>query len=85
VPGVRPGHRPWDLVAGSGASLSREGNAGGLTDPGAASFVSPQLGWVAGIVNHYNATDMTRQDQRIVVTDDGGRTWRTQYTSPVAA
>ena len=47
--------------------------------------MSPQLGWVAGIVTHYNATGITRQDQRIVVTDDGGRTWRIQYTSPMAS
>jgi hypothetical protein len=84
-PACGPGTAPWDLVTGSGASLAREGNVGGLTDPGAASFVSPQLGWVAGVVSHYNATGITRQDQRIVVTEDGGRTWRTQYTSPVAA
>jgi len=83
-PACGPGTAPWDLVTGSGASLAREGNVGGLNDPGAASFVSPQLGWVAGIVNHYNATGITHQDQRIVVTDDGGRTWRIQYTSPIA-
>lgn len=84
-PACGPGTAPWDLVTGSGASRARERNVGGLNDPAAASFVSPKLGWVAGIVNHYNATGITRQDQRIVVTDDGGRTWRIQYTSPTAS
>jgi hypothetical protein len=65
--------------------LAREGNVGGLNDPGAARFVPRQAGWAAGIVNHYNATGITGQDQRIVVTDDGGRTWPIQYTSPIAS
>ena len=43
--------------------------------------MSPQLGWVAGIVNHYNATGITSQDQRIVFTNDAGRTWHVRYTS----
>jgi hypothetical protein len=81
-PACGPGTAPWDLATGSGASPAREGNVGGLNDPEAASFWSPQLGWVVGIVNHYNATGITSQYQRIVVTDDAGRTWRIQYTGP---
>ncbi len=77
----RPGTAPWDLVAGSGASLTREGNVGRLNQPEAASFLSPQLGWV---VTGYHATGLPRQYQRIVFTDDAGRTWRVQYTSPRA-
>jgi len=78
------GTAPWDLATGSGAVLAREGNVGGgLTQPEAASFVSPQLGWVVGIVTSYNGTGVFRQQQRIVFTDDGGRTWHVQYaTSP---
>lgn len=75
---------PWVLVTSSGASLAREGNIGGLTFPSAASFLCPGLGWMVGTADHYNATAVTRQDQRIVVTDDGGRTWRIQYTSSMA-
>ena len=80
-PACGPGTARWDLATSSGASLTREGNVGGINDPQAASFVSPQLGWVAGIVNHYNATGITSQDQRIVFTNDAGRTWHVRYTS----
>jgi hypothetical protein len=83
-PACGPGTAPWDLVTSSGASLTRKGNVGGLNNPEAASFLSPQLGWVAGIVNHYNATGIISQDQRIVFTNDAGRTWHVQYTSPRA-
>jgi hypothetical protein len=81
-PACGPGTAPWDPVTGSGASLRREPNVGGLNQPEAASFVSPRLGWVVGIENHHNATGITSQHQRIVVTEDAGRTWHTQYTSP---
>jgi hypothetical protein len=54
--------------------------SGSQTPP--ASFLSPQLGWVVGIINHYNATGITSQQQRIVFTDDAGRTWHIQYTGP---
>ncbi len=78
------GTAPWDLVTGSGASLTREGNVGGLTDPEAASFLSPQLGWVAGVVTSYSGAGLFHQRQRIVFTDDAGRTWQVQYVSPAA-
>jgi len=78
------GTAPWDLVTGSGASLIREGNVGGLTDPEAASFLSPQLGWVAGVVTSYSGTGHFSQRLRIVFTDDAGRTWHLQYDSPAA-
>jgi photosystem II stability/assembly factor-like uncharacterized protein len=81
-PACGPGTAPWDLVTGSGAFPAREGNVKGLNHPAAASFLSTQLGWVIGIVNHYNATGITGQNQRIVVTKDAGRTWHIQYTSP---
>jgi hypothetical protein len=78
------GTAPWDLVTGSGALLAREGNVGGLTDPEAASFLSPQLGWVVGTVTSGNGTSGYRQRWRIVFTDDGGQTWQVQYASPVS-
>jgi hypothetical protein len=74
------GTAPWDLVTGSGASLTPEGNAGGLNEPEAASFVSPQLGWVIGLVISNSGTGVPLQRQRILVTDDAGRTWHDQYT-----
>jgi hypothetical protein len=80
------GTAPWDLATGSGAVLTGEGNVGGgLTQPEAASFVSPRLGWVVGIVTSENGTGVFRQQQRIVFTDDGGRTWHVQYAGPAAA
>jgi hypothetical protein len=84
-PACGPGTAPWDLVTGSGASVARQGNVGELNHPEAASFLSPQLGWVVGVVYHHNATGITSQYQRIVCTDDAGRTWRIQYTSPKTA
>jgi hypothetical protein len=84
-PACGPGTAPLDLVTGSGASLARQGNVGELNHPEAASFLSPQLGWVVGVVYHHNATGITSQYQRIVFTDDAGRTWRIQYTSPKTA
>jgi hypothetical protein len=84
-PACGPGTAPWDLVTGSGASLARQGNVGELNHPEAASLLSSQLGWVVGMVYHYDATGITSQYQRIVFTDDAGRTWRIQYTSPKTA
>jgi Photosynthesis system II assembly factor YCF48 len=81
-PACGPGTAPWDLATRSGARLTREGNVGGLNRPEAASFLSPRLGWVVGIVNHHNATGITSQYQRIVFTKDAGHTWQIQYTSP---
>ena len=76
------GNAPWALVTNSGARLTREGSVGQLTQAEAASFLSPQLGWVVGIMVHYRGPSSSRQYQRIVRTDDGGRTWLVQYTSP---
>jgi len=70
---------PWDLVTGSGAVLTPQGDIGGLTDPEAASFLSPQLGWVAG-ASSYSGDGRFRQC--ILFTDDAGRTWQVQYASP---
>jgi photosystem II stability/assembly factor-like uncharacterized protein len=78
------GTAPWDLVTGSGAVLTPKGNVPGLNQPMAASFLSPQLGWVVGIAISDSGTGQIRQQQRIVFTDDGGRTWHVQYASPPA-
>ncbi len=77
------GSAPWGLVTGSGALLTREGDVGGLTDPDAASFLSPQLGWVAGTMTSTEGNGSFSERWRIVFTDDGGQTWQVQYSGPV--
>jgi photosystem II stability/assembly factor-like uncharacterized protein len=73
------GSAPWGLATGSGARLIREGDVGHVTIAVAASFISPQVGWVAGEQVDYQPS---RQQERIVFTDDGGRTWHLQYAGP---
>jgi len=77
-PACGPGTVPWGLVTGT--TLTREGNVAGLTQPQSASFLSPQLGWVAGTFTRFGRTT-TRVYQRIVWTGNGGRTWRVLYSS----
>lgn len=77
-PACGPGIVPWDLVTGT--TVTREGNVGGLTQAQSASFLSPQIGWVAGTLTRFSANS-SRSYQRIVWTDDGGRTWHVLYTS----
>jgi photosystem II stability/assembly factor-like uncharacterized protein len=73
---------PWDVATGSGAALSKEGNIAGITAPEAASFLSAQDGWVAGVAATYPAAGSPRHQQRIVATTDGGKTWHLQYAGP---
>jgi photosystem II stability/assembly factor-like uncharacterized protein len=73
---------PWDLVTGSGTSITREGNVGGqLTQAESASFLSAQLGWVVGVMTRNGSSARPLQLQRIVSTSDGGRSWHVLYTS----
>jgi photosystem II stability/assembly factor-like uncharacterized protein len=78
------GTAPWDIAAGSGAKLAKEGNVGAITYPQAASFVSATSGWVAGRETVYpdSAKGVAKSQQRIVATTDGGRTWHVQYAGP---
>jgi hypothetical protein len=80
-PACGPGSVPWDLVTGAGTAVVREGNAGQLTQPESASFLSARLGWVVGVVTKYPDSGPPRQFQFIIRTSDGGRTWRVLYTS----
>lgn len=64
------GTTQWGLV--TGVTLTAKGSVPGLTQPEAASFLSPQVGWVAG-------ADGTAG--RILATTDGGRSWQVQYHS----
>jgi photosystem II stability/assembly factor-like uncharacterized protein len=77
------GTAPWDLATNSGATLTKEGNVGDITEAGAASFQSPEDGWVTGAYQAYSsATGRTQTQSRIVATTDGGRTWHVQWASP---
>ncbi len=79
------GTAPWDLAGHGGATLSPQGNVGGITEPQAASFTSQQDGWVAGFDGQWNAAGKSRGQQRIVATSDGGRSWHVQYAGPWSA
>jgi photosystem II stability/assembly factor-like uncharacterized protein len=83
-PACEPGpSTPWDLATGT--ALTREGNVRGLSTAQAASFLSTRVGWVVGVMTKFNrGSGNSRQFQRIVFTDDGGRTWHVQYTEPIS-
>ncbi len=70
-PACGNGTAPWDLVTGSGTTVTREAAVPGITQPEAASFLSPQTGWIVGVAGPAG--------QRIAYTADGGRSWQTQY------
>ena len=67
---------PWDLATSDGQQLTQEGNVADINEASSASFLSPYLGWVIGIV-----VNGTHPIQRIVRTEDGGRTWQVQYSA----
>jgi photosystem II stability/assembly factor-like uncharacterized protein len=81
-PACGNGTAPWDVATRSGATLLKEGNVGSITEPGAASFLSPETGWVAGTESVYPASGASRSQERIVATTDGGRTWHVQWAGP---
>jgi hypothetical protein len=74
------GTAPWDLLTASGAVITPQGNIGGLNEAAAASFLTPQLGWVVGDSTNFSHPANPIQRQRIVMTSDGGQSWHTQYT-----
>jgi hypothetical protein len=75
------GTAPWDVATDSGATLVREGNVGEVNDPQAASFLSPGTGWVAGLA-YASETASAKDQERIVATANGGRTWQVEWTGP---
>ena len=81
-PACGPGTAPWDVATGSGAALTVKGNVGQVNVPQAASFLSAQAGWVAGTAREFTDHGKSRDQQRIVATTDGGRTWHVQYATP---
>jgi photosystem II stability/assembly factor-like uncharacterized protein len=82
------GSAPWAVATApgagaSGATLTRKGNVADINQPEAASFLSARAGWVAGVAAVYPASGgLPRQQQRIVATADGGKTWHLQYAGP---
>jgi hypothetical protein len=76
------GTAPWDVATSSGVTLTKKGNVADITQPETASFLSPEVGWVAGTDLAFNAKDQSRSQQRIVATTDGGRTWHVEYAGP---
>lgn len=81
-PACGPGTAPWEVAAGSGATLTVKGNIGKVNVPQAVSFLSAQAGWVAGTAREFTDNGKSREQQRIVATTDGGRTWQRQYATP---
>ena len=81
-PACGTGLAPWDLATDSGTRLTREGDVAGISIAAAASFISPQVGWVAGVETVYKGGSTFRYQQRIVFTGDGGRSWQVQYAGP---
>lgn len=67
----------WNLVTGT--AVARDGDVTGIEQAEAASFVSPQRGWVLGVVIRPGRKGSFQQ--RIIGTTDGGRTWRVLYRS----
>jgi photosystem II stability/assembly factor-like uncharacterized protein len=78
------GTAPWDLATNSGATLAKEGNVGDITDAAAASFQSPEAGWVIGVDATSQSSGRTQYQTRIVATTDGGHTWHVQWGGPLS-
>jgi len=78
------GTAPWDMATNSGSTLTKKGNVGSITQPQAASFLSTEVGWVAGSESVFptSAAGTPKSQERIVATTDGGRTWHIQYAGP---
>jgi photosystem II stability/assembly factor-like uncharacterized protein len=74
-PPVGYGVAPLELVTASGASLSKAGNVGGISQAYGAAFISTSQGWVVG-------KNLQTGDYAIEATADGGRTWTRQYLTP---
>jgi hypothetical protein len=73
-PACGNGTAPWLVAAAVRGRLSRKGNVAGISQPFAASFLSPSTGWVVGALRTGSVVTF-----RIVRTDDGGQTWQVQY------
>jgi len=72
TPPLGYGAAPMELVTSGGATLTEEGNVGGVSVPVAAAFISPSQGWVVG-------ETLPSGDVVIEATANGGHTWTRQY------
>jgi len=69
---------PMAIAIDGGAKLIRIGDVEGIQNATSASFLSPSEGWVAGTI--YSGG---KWESQIVHTADGGRTWHSQYRTPL--
>jgi len=75
TPPLGYGAAPVELVTAGGATLTREGNVGGVSVPMTAAFISPSQGWVVG-------ETLPSGNLVIEATANGGHTWTRQYQVP---
>ena len=73
-PPVGYGAAPLDMAVAGGTQLSARGDISGITQASGAAFLSPQQGWVTGIIQ-----TATTSSYVIEATTDGGYTWTRQY------
>ncbi len=77
---------PVGIAEKGGLRFRRPENVHGLTQAFAASFISPNEGWVAGVLENFHqpcsATECRtpKASFRLEHTTNGGRTWHTQYS-----
>jgi photosystem II stability/assembly factor-like uncharacterized protein len=67
------------LATGGGRSIGPERKIAALSSPTAASFVSPEAGWILGTKKDPASTDA------ILATTDGGQTWQEQFSRTAPA
>jgi photosystem II stability/assembly factor-like uncharacterized protein len=72
TPPLGYGAAPLEMAASGGATLTKEGNVGGVSVPEATAFISPSQGWVVG-------ETLPSGDFVIEATADAGHTWTRQY------
>ena len=72
TPPIGDGAAPVEVASAGGATLTREGDVGGVSVPEAAAFISTSQGWVVGEA-------LPSGDFVVEATADGGHTWTRQY------
>ena len=72
TPPLGYGAAPLEMASSGGATLTQEGNVGGVSVPEATAFTSPSQGWVVG-------QTLPSGDFVIMATADAGHTWTRQY------
>jgi photosystem II stability/assembly factor-like uncharacterized protein len=72
TPPIGDGAAPLEVASAGGATLTKEGDVGGVSVPEAAAFVSTSQGWVVGEA-------LPSGDFVVEATANGGHTWTRQY------